>query len=296
MGFLSDLLTPGNEFVDRASGQAGNAVFTGGRVSGPGGISAGFDFSGNRATSSLGLGSFAPLLQQLQGLGGLGARQAQSGLPPELAALGEDVIGQLGANTGDFSSIFQQALPTATADPFDLGADISSRLRGLSERRNQRRFNKFTDRLQRTGNLTSSVGTQRAGELEALEREEGLKLDLAGLEAGRGIQGDAMQRLLAAFQGTQTGAGNQLAAGRGLFGDLLQSQAQGANIALSGAQGASGLAQLPLAFQTALLNAGTSASNSLLGAAGVNVAGAEQVKSPVLELVKAVAAAKTAGI
>jgi len=314
MGFLSDLFDPGRDDRDAAAALAEQGIITGGSSTGPGGISTGFNFQNGQGSFTSDLGSFAPLLQQLQQLSSQGATQAGAGLPPALQALGISTIDELGdidinrlTNEQDFAGlgqIFQGALGTAGADPFDLGADISARLRALSENRNQRNVNDFFDRLSSTGNLTSSAGIQRAGDLEQNIFEQGLQFDLAGLNAGRGIQSDAFARLLGASQGREAiGArafGEQFATeglegqraleqfgvGNELFSQLLRSQGQGANIALGGAQGAGALAQLPLAFQNALLASTGVASGSNFNAAGINQGNAQLAQSPLQELIK----------
>lgn len=273
MGLLSRLFDPGKGARRAAQAKADQGIFRGGQSAGPGGIHAGFDFSGGRATSSSGLGSFASTLESLQGLSQQGIDQAGAGLPPEL-------LEQLQFGREGLGDVFKSSLATATSDPFALGEGISGKLRELSERRNSRRFNRFTDRLQRTGNLTSSAGTQRAGELEAQESEQGLRFDLAGLDAGRGLQSDAIGRLFGSRRAIQGSGMAELQA-------MLAQQQQGANIGLAGAQGAAGIAQLPLAFQQALLQAGGTSSNSFFNAANVHSNASQNRTSPLLEALKA---------
>ena len=315
MGFLSDIFDPGKKDRDAAAGLAQQGIVTGGQATGPGGISAGFDFSGGQGSITSDLGTFAPLLQGLQGLSQQGIAQAQGGLPQGLRDLGAGTIDRLGQidvnrlqNQSDFAGlggIFQGALGTAQADPFDLGADISSRLRGLSERRNQRQVNKMFDRLKRSGNITSSTGIQRAGDVERGLFEQGLQFDLAGLTAGRGIQQDAFARALGASgQREQIGARQfgeefgleQLGGQRALqqfgvgdqqFQHFLANQQQGANIGIQGTQAAAGLSQLPLAFQQALQSATGQGSGSLFAASGINQQNAALAKSPFLEALNA---------
>ena len=315
MGLLSNLFDPGRNDRDRAQEFAERGVVTGGTIKGPGGISAGFDFSGGQGSLTSSLGSFAPLLEQSQQLSAGGFAQAAGGLPSGLTGQGADTIGRLGqvnvnqlTNESGFAglgNVFQSALGTAQADPFDLGADISSRLRSLSERRNQRLVNSTFDRLKSTGNLGSSAGIARAGDLERNLQEQGLQFDLAGLQAGRGLQQDAFGRLMGATQGRE-GIGarqfgesfglEQLGGNRALqqfgvssdmFQQFLQNQQQGANIGLAGAQGAANLSQLPLAFMQALGAQQGQASNSLFAAAGVNQQNAAMAKSPFLEALTA---------
>jgi hypothetical protein len=265
MGFLS-FLDPGEEDRAAAADLAGQGVIEGVNVSGPGGITAGTGFADGQSTTELGLGSFDPLLTGAQGIAQQGFAQAGAGF---------DEFNQFG-DFGGLGQIFQQALGTASADPFDLGADVSQRLRQLSERRNQRTINKTFDRLFAGGNLGSSAGVARAGDLERNIFEQGLQFDLAGLEAGRGIQKDAFGRAL----GAQQGRGN-------IFEAFLRNQAQGANIGFGGIGAASGLAQLPLAFLQAGGNQAALASNSLFGAAGVNQTNAANARSPFLEALNA---------
>lgn len=315
MGFLSDIFDPGKQDRDRAAALGEEGIFRGGQVTGPGGISAGFDFSGGQANVNLGLGSFGGTLQDLQGLSAFGANQAQGGLPSALTDLSgrtQDRLGQINvdqfANQGGrqgLQSLFASSLKTAQADPFDLGSEISGRLRQLSERRNARRFNKFTDRLQRTGNLTSSVGTQRLGELESVEREEGLRQDLTGLQFGQSLQQDASRNVFGSFGGLEASGARQFGESFGLeqlggnralqqfgvgsstFDSFLQNQRQGADIAFQGAGSAAGIAQLPLAFQQSLLQAGGAGSSTLFSAAGINQNNAQLAKSPFLEALNA---------
>ena len=310
MGFLSDVFDPGRGDRDRAAGLADEGIIRGGNFSGPGGIGGSFDFSGGKGTSSSSLGSFQSSLEGFQSLTASGINQAQGGLPPELSELAGNTIGELGefdisqlTNEQDFAglgSIFQNSVGVANSDPFALGSEVSAKLRALSERRNQRSVNKFFDRLKSTGNLTSSAGVQRAGDLERNLMEQGLQFDLAGLNAGQSLQQQAFQRAMGASQGReQIGARNfgeslginqfadnaalqQFGVGSNLFSQFLQNQSQGANIALQGNQAAMNTAQLPLAFQQALLASQGQASNSLFGAAGVNQNNASMAQSPFL--------------
>ncbi len=266
MGLLDDLFDPGSQNRETASGFAQQGIISGVDVSGPGGITASSGFSGGQATTQFGLGSFNPFLSGLQGLSQTGIDQAQQGF-------GEFARADEFAGLGD---IFKSSLGTAQADPFELGSGISEKLRAISERRNQRGVNKFFDRLKSSGNLTSSAGIQRAGDLERNLFEQGLQFDLAGLNAGRGIQQDAFQRALGSSQGRG-----------GIFSQFLNQQAQGANIGLQAIGGAQQLSTLPLAFlQQSQAGAGL-ASNSLFAASGIETNLAQLAKSPFLEALNA---------
>ncbi len=313
---MSSIFDPGAD--DRAAaGAAANAgVMSSGGATGPGGISAGFDFSGGNISTNFGAGQFDPLIGAGIGLAQQGVSQAGGGLPPELMALGQGTIDQLGGdinvnrlgNESDFAGlgdVFQSALSTATADPLTLGSEISDRLRALSERRNNRLVSKTFDRLKRSGKLGTTGGAGIAGELDATLQEQDLKFDLAGLEAGRGMQGDAMQRLLGASGqreaigarqfgeefGLQQFADNralqQFGVGSSMFDQFLKNQFQGANIANMGTNLAAGVSQIPLAFMNSLINAGTASSNTNFAAAGVHGQNAAMAKSPFLEALNA---------
>lgn len=240
---------------------------------------------------------------------------AQGGLPPELQALGQGTIDTLGqgqfnrlGNQQDFAGlgqIFQNAQATAQADPFDLGSTISDKLRQLSERRNSRLVNKTFDRLKASGKLGTTGGANIAGELDANLQEQGLKFDIAGLEAGRGIQSDAFQRALGASQGREAIGGrqfgedlaqnqfqnqsalSQFGVGSDMFRQFMQQQAQGANIGLAANASALATTQLPLAFQQAALAAQGQASNSLFAASGVEQQNAAMARSPFLDALTA---------
>ncbi len=315
MGFLSDIFDPGKKDREAAAGLAQQGIITGGQATGPGGISAGFDFSGGVGSITSDLGTFAPALEGLQGLSAQGLAQAQGGLPQGLKDLGASTIGRLGEmdvsrlqNQQDFAGlgqIFQGAMGTAQADPFDLGADISARLRSLSERRNQRGVNKMFDRLKRTGNIGTATGIGRAGDLERNLFEQGLQFDLAGLQAGQGMQQQAFQRALGASQGREAIGARQFGEEFGMeqlggqralqqfgvgdqqFQQFLANQQQGANIGIAGTQAAAGLSQLPLAFQQALMQSTGQASGTMFGAAGISQQNAAMAKSPFLEALNA---------
>jgi len=266
MGFLSDIFDPGADDREAAADLAGQGVIEGTSITGPGGISAESSFAGGQGSNVLSLGSFDPLLSGAQGIAQQGFDQAGAGF---------DEFAQFG-DFGGLGDIFQSSLKTASSDPFDLGADISARLRGLSERRNQRNVNRMFDRLKSSGNLGTTAGAGRAGDLERNIFEQGLQFDLAGVQAGQSIQKDAFGRALGASQGR----GN-------IFQNFLANQRQGANIGFGGIASASGLAQLPLAFLQAGGNEATRSSNSLFAAAGVNQQNAAMAKSPFLEALNA---------
>ena len=112
------------------------------------------------------------------------------------------------------------------------------------------------------------VGAQEFGALgERAQQQFGVASQLADTEGQRALQ--------------QFGVGSQT------FDLSLQNQQVGSAQALAGAGGAGGIAQLPLAFQQALLQAGGAASGSFFGAAGVNQNNAQLAKSPLLEAIKA---------
>jgi hypothetical protein len=290
MGFLSDIFNPNADRLNAADAAGEVGRIEGGSFSGPGGVSGGFDFTNNRGSSNFGLGSFQSQLDNFQNLQQQGMNQAGSNLPPELQALGQQTIGNLGnsefnrlgnqSNFNGLGDIFNQSVETAGADPFELGAGVAEKLRSISERRNQRNMNSMFDRLKRSGKLGTSGGASMAAELDANEREQGMKFDLAGLDAGRGLQSDAISRMFGAMQGReQIGARQfgedmgqnqfnnnaslqQFGVGSDMFRQFLANQSQGANLAMMGAQGAQGTAQIPLAFQQAMLAAQGQASNS----------------------------------
>jgi len=277
----------------RAKRKANDAVFTGGSFSGPGGIGGGFDFSDNQASFNSDLGALGPLFEQLLGVSQAGLSQATGGLPPELTALFQGGIDQLGGisnpNTADFEglgSIFQNSLGVANADPFQLGGGVADKLRALSKRKNQRDVANTFDRLKASGKLGTTGGANIAGELEQNIFDQGLQFDLAGLDAGRQLQTDAFGRVLGSSQAREGIAGRgfqeafqsilaQMGIGQQGFQDLLQSQAQGANIGFGAGQLAGQTSQIPLNFLSALLGAGTTSSNSLLASAGIDQVNAQ---------------------
>lgn len=314
MGFLSSIFDPGKGDRDAAAAQAKEGIITGSSFTGPGGISGGFDFSGGKGSSTGSLGSFQGALDGFQGLTQAGLAQAQGGLPPELQALGQGTIDQLGGdvnqltNEGNFAGlgdIFQSSLKTAQADPFELGAGVSSKLRALSERRNNRKVNKMFDRLKASGKLSHAGGAQIAAEMDANIFDEGLKFDLAGLDAGRGLQSDAIGRAFgSAGMREQIGARHfgesmginqfqdnaalqQFGVGSSMFDSFLRNQAQGANIAGGANSMGMALAQMPLAMQQQIMQMTQGASNTNFAAAGVHQQNAAMAKSPFLEALNA---------
>ena len=312
---MSSVFDPGKKDRRRAASAADQAKISGGAFSGPGGIGGSFSFGGGQTSSESSLGSFAPTLEQLQSLSSFGFNQAQGGLPPEFQALGATTMDTLGAfdirqlqNQSDFEGlgeIFQSSLGTAQADPFDLGAGISEKLRQLSERRNSRLVNKTFDRLKASGRLGTSGGAGIAAELEQNLVEQGLQFDLAGLQAGQGIQRDAFGRVMDSSQQreqigsrffnesmgmnqfAQNAALAQFGVGNSMFDSFLRNQQQGANIGFGATGAGMSLAQLPLAFQSANLAAAGTASDSLLRAAGIHGQNAANAKSPFLEALNA---------
>jgi hypothetical protein len=306
---MSSVFDPGKKDRDRARAAGEKGIIKGGSFSGPGGMSGSFDFSGGKGTSNFNLGSFQNQLDMFQQMSAQGGQQAQGGLPPELRALGENTIGQLGGefnrlgneqNFNALGDVFNQSSATAGADPFELGAGVSEKLRALSERRNSRRVNSMFDRLKASGKLGTSGGAGIAAELDANIFDEGLKFDLAGLEAGRGLQSDAISRMFGSaglreqIGGRQFGedlgqnqfnnqtALSQFGVGSDMFRQFMANQAQGAQLATLGASGAQGIAQMPLAFQQAMMAGNAQASNSQFAQAGIHQNNASMAQSPVM--------------
>ena len=311
----------GGKSRKKAGQRLDDAAFTGGNFSGTGGIGAGFDFSDNSANVTTSLGDLGPMFQQLLQVSQGGLDQAQGGLPPELAALfsgAQGAIGGLGqgnqSNFQGLGDIFNSSLQTAQADPFALGAGVSDKLRQISERKNQRLVNNTFDRLKSSGKLGTTGGANIAGQLEQNLFDQGLQFDLAGLQAGQGLQQDAFGRVMGATQGREGIAGrgfseglqaimSQVGIGQQGFQDLMQSQQQGANIGFGAGQQAGQLSQLPLAFLQAMQGIGTTSSNSLLGAASGFQANAELTqaasqanKQMGVDLIGGVAQGMTAGV
>lgn len=310
------LFDPGKSARKRASALSNAGIIKGVNFSGPGGIGGSSTFAGGTGTSNFSLGAFQNSFDNLQGLSAAGLSQAQGDLPPELQQLGQNTIGAIGGNNTfnrmqnqeDFAGlgqVFQGSLATASADPFDLGSTISEKLRQLSERRNSRLVNKTFDRLKASGKLGTTGGANIAGELDRNLTDQGLQFDLAGLQAGQGMQQAAFQRLLGAsgqreaIGGRQFGEdlaqnqfGNQAAlqqfgVGNSMFDSFLRNQAQGANIGMAANASAMATTQLPLAFQQAAMAAAGQASNTNFAAAGVEQQNAAMAKSPFLEALNA---------
>ena len=323
MGFLDSLFDPGKEDREAAARLAQQAVITGGNFSGPGGIGGSFDFSGGQGGMNLGLGSFQGALDQLQGLSGSLLSQAQGGLPSELQQLGQGTIGRLGnidvnrlQNQSDFNQLgqlFGSAAATAGRDVFDMGSEVSSRLRQLSERRNQRLVNKTFDRLKRSGKLGTTAGAGIAGELDMNLRDQALQQDLAGLQFGQSELQRAFGNVLGASQqreaigGRQFGeefgleqlGGNralqQFGVGQGMFESLLRNQLQGTQLGLAAQQGAQNTAQLPLAFMQALGNMQGQASESAMGGSELMQRNAMMAQSPFINALSLVGGAAAGG-
>jgi hypothetical protein len=317
---MSSIFDPGKKDRNRAATAAAEGVFSGGNITGPGGISAGFDFSGGKVTSNLSAGGFQPVIEAFQqfgadAIGGIGGFE----LPPELKELGLNTIAELGdidlksmggkKDLAGLGKIFDRSVTTASKDPFELGSEISDRLRGLSERRNNRLVAKTFDRLKASGKLGTTGGAGIAGELDATLQEQDLKFDLAGLDFGQRQIGDAISAAFGASQGRegiksrmfQESAGieqlegnralQQFGVGDQLFQDFLAGQhqtLQTGQVGLAATGMAGNLSQLPLAFMQAMQNAGTAASNTNFAQAGVFQNNAAMAKSPFLEFMNTV--------
>ena len=269
----------------RARGKGNQAIFTGGGFTGPGGIGANFNFSGNQGTGGTTLGELGPLFQQLiaSSQGNLG------GLPPELTDLFKKAQGDLSNigqnNLQDFEglgSVFNSSMNVAGADPFALGAGVADKLRQISERKNQRLVANTFDRLKSSGMLGTTGGAGIAAELDQNLFDQDLQFDLAGLQAGQSLQQDAFGRMMGASQGREgiAGRGFQEAFQKILGGTGLQSQLFGMGqqqqqLGQAQAEGAGNLSLLPLQQLMALLSAGSTSSNSLLGSAGIDQGNAQ---------------------
>jgi len=318
MGFLSDLFDPGKQNRDAASQFTRDAQVTGGSASGPGGISAGFNFDSNgRGSINTGLGSFNPLLGQTQGLANFGFGLAQQGLGQGLQDLGAGAIGDMQGvdlqRFGNFGgaqalqSILGGSAGIASANPFALGQGVTEQLRGRSTRSNQNLVNQKFDKLFASGGLSNSVTREQVtGDLSRQLDDQDLGFQLAGLDAGRGMQQEAFGRSMGAFGGlegfgsrlfgegaqqTQLNAG--LAQSRFGIGQALQ-QMQIQQMMAGGqlGQGALGagmsLSQLPLQFLQSMMSAQGLRSDAALGAAGAQSQLASQASSPLLGALGAV--------
>jgi hypothetical protein len=318
MGFLSDLLDPGKQNRELASQFSQMAVPTGGRATGPGGIFAGFNFDpSGRGSISTGLGSFSPFLSMLQGHAAQGFDIAGRGLDPSLTALGEGAMADMGTpdiqrfgnlgGAGALQGILGSAGGIASADPFALGESTTAALRSRAQRSNQNLVNKTFDQLFASGGLSNQVTREQVtGDLSRQLDEQDLGFQLAGLEQGRGLQQEAFGRAMGAFGGLeqfggrmfgeQMGATNlaaQLAQQRFGIGSQLQNMAlqqamAGQQLGIGALSAGQGLAQLPLAFLSAQLQAQGLRSDAALGAGGVQTKLAENATSPFLSGLEAV--------
>jgi hypothetical protein len=311
---MTSLFDPGKSDRNAASAKANQGIFTGGSATGAGGVTAGFDFSGGKANVTGGLGSFEGLMQQLQGLGGFGADLAQQGLPPELLALGQGTISELGqidvnSNKNQFGQkalkqLVKADLKTATADPFDLGQGIADKLRERESARQDRKVASTFDRLKATGKLGTTGCAGIAGELDRSLSDQNLGFDIAGLNFGAGRQDAARGGVLGGTQGLESIHGRnfaesfqienlegnralqQFGVGEQLHSSMLDQIGTGTGVAGQGAQIAALLQQLPAGMLEQLLAAGGSSSSSFFNAAGIDQGNAQMAKSPLLEAIK----------
>ena len=315
MGFFKDIFDPGHKERGQAAALAKDAIIKGGNVTGPGGVTAGFDFSNGRGTANMGLGSFAEFLPMLQQNALQYMQQGTAGLPAELEALGAGTIDRLGQidvnrlqNQSDFAKLgelFNARSDFAQRDVFDVGNEFSSRLRALSERRNNRLVSKTFDRLKRSGQLGMTAGAGAAAELDANLFDEGLKFDMAGLDFGsrelsrafgEALGASGMREQIGARQyGEEMGleqlggqrALQQFGVGSTMFDQFLKSQHQGAALGQAAMSSAMGVSQLPLAFMQALQSSTALQSGSMAGAGNQMTQLASMTKSPFLEALNA---------
>ena len=318
MGFLSKLFDPGKGNRDAAGRLIDSAQVTGGSASGPGGIGAGFNFDASgRGSINSSLGSFDPFLSALQAQAGAGFNFGSGGLPSFLTGAFDSSTAALQApnlqsfgNVGGASAlqgILQNSAGLASANPFALGAATTDQLRQRSTRSNQNAVNKTFDRLFASGGLANQTTREQVtGDLSRQLDEQDLGFQLAGLEQGRAIQGDAFGRTQGAFGGLEAfgarGFGEQLAGAQlggqfanqrfGLAQGLQQAQMQqmqvGQGLGLQALQGATGLSQLPLSFLSAGLQAQGLRSDAALGGAAGQSKLASQASSPLLGALGAV--------
>lgn len=388
MSFLSNLFDPGRGDRSNASmiANSAGAQITGGTARGPFDILGAFGFVGpdQRFTSRARLGDLQPAANALvrtaknnighgaTNLGFLGeimrgsmadlggsapqSMNFRSSLGRLPSSTGPNIMANAPESMSGFSglgSIFSSALPVANADPFALGADVTANLREQALPGQQRAVNSAMDRLFASGRLGTTGGAQAMEALANAQNQQDLQFQLAGLEAGRGLQSDAMARAISAFGGNESMAGRmfgeslageqlrtgtalsaeQLAQGRmfgvenaaqgrdalamqnlsRMFGErlaggqfeaqnamsrfgmgtsmadaLLQNLVTGNNIGISSIGAATGLAQLPLAFQQMALQANIARSNANLSRAGVQQVNASMAKSPLLEGINAI--------
>lgn len=312
MGFLSKLFDPGRGDRRAASEAAKRGRFAGTQMFGPLGISGGFENRDGRVFGSGSIGEFEPIARQLVASAGGGPAMDMSFMDPIFSGamndLGDPRL-QSAQNRGQMRGLghlFQSSLGTAMADPFDLGAGVTARLRAGAVPENQRLVNSTMDRLFSSGRLGTTGGANVAGRLQEALNQQDLGFEQAGLEFGRGLQSDATGRLMSAFGGTEAllgrrfgeslaGAGlrsqnamSRFGMGTSLANTLLQNLVMGQNIGMSNLQGAVGLAQLPLAFQNAALAAEAQRSGSEFNQAAVLQGNAQLAKSPLLGAINAV--------
>ena len=300
MGFFSDFFDPGRADRKRAGELANSALLQGGSFGGPGGISAGFRVGADGIIGgTLGLGQFNPLLMQLLGITGDALAGKGAGIPDKLresgAAAQSQLAPELQGELGNLQSLFQSALPTAMADPFALGASVTDQLRPGLERAQGTLRNTTFDKLFATGR--QAVSSAASPILEGLQRtfgEQNAALDVQGLNIGRGLQQDALSRLFSSLSGAGDilgmNAGRAMQSfgiDRDLFGLERGSTIEDREFGLRSLQSATGVSQLPLAFQSALASLQGMRSNAALGAAGVHAGNAANARSPFLEALEA---------
>lgn len=311
MGFLSNLFDPGKENREAAEQLVRDAQFTGGSFAGPGGIGGSIDFTGGRGRISTDLGTFGRFIPGLQGQADFGFGLSQRGLGQGLRDLAGGAISDLQgvdlarfANLGGAAGLQQMmgaSLGTAIADPMALGAGVTSALRGRRERGAQNLVNTTFDRLFASGGLSNQLTREQvSGDLRRQLADEDLGFQMAGLEAGRGLQQDAVNRLMAGFGGLEQfgsrmfGEGAQQAAlnaqlaqqrfgiGEAMQNMQLQQMLAGQQVGLGALQGSQQLSQLPLAFMAAQLQAQGLRSDAALGGAHMQQQIAQTATSPFL--------------
>src|SRR5690606_2609696 len=163
------------------------------------------------------------------------SRNFQSSLGALPSAIGPSISanapGSIAGLEG-LGSIFASALPIANADPFSLGASVTENLRAQALPGQQRAVNSAMDRLFASGRLGTTGGAQQMEALANAQNQQDLQFQLAGLEAGRALQSDALARAMGAFGGQESMASR-------LFGEALA----GEQLRTSTALGAEQLAQ-----------------------------------------------------
>jgi hypothetical protein len=319
MGLLSNLFDPGRGDRSNASAIANSpgAQITGAQFNAPFGMSGSFGFIGphQKFTMQGSLGDFNPVASRLVNTAKrrVGNTALDMGfMDPIFSAamrdLGDPRLNSIG-NMGEFRGLgrmFQSAMPFANADPFELGAGVTERLRAAALPDNQRLVNSTMDRLFASGRLGTTGGANVAGALQESLDQQDLAFQQAGLDFGRALQSDAVGRAMTAFGGREALAGRMFGeslAGAQLQGQnalsrfgmgtsmadaLLQNLVAGHNIGISSLGAATGLAQLPLAFQQMALQANIARSNANLARAGVQQNNAAMAKSPLLEGINAI--------